>query len=162
MSGNGSFLPFWNDADSHPSRMVSQQEDQVEKHKMSQVCQTNEKARTIFAQVLMSFGHGLTKVIFNDHFKLPSFSFSILSHGTSMSPKQTLATAPCDLRTKLRAGGTSFSTRRAQNPDIPRAGRVGAPGGTAGRGRTGLGANRTVRPGDEGPSYPPRHRRHVA
>ena len=38
-------------------------------------------------------------------------------------------------------------TCRTQNPDIPRAGRVGAPGGVAGRGRARLGANRTIRPG---------------
>ena len=30
----------------------------------------------------------------------------------------------------------STSTCRTQNPDIPRAGRVGAPGGAAGRGRS--------------------------
>ena len=35
-------------------------------------------------------------------------------------------------------------TCRVQNPDIPRAGRVGAHGGVAGRGRAGLDANRTV------------------
>ena len=51
-----------------------------------------------------------------------------------------------------------FQTCRVQNPDIPRAGRVGARGGAAGRGQAGLGANRTVRPGNKGPSYPPRKR----
>ena len=51
---------------------------------------------------------------------------------------------------------------RIQNPDIPRAVRVGAPGGTAGRGREGLDANRTVRLGSTRSSYPPRHRRQVA
>ena len=51
---------------------------------------------------------------------------------------------------------------RVQNPDIQRAGRVGAHGGAAGRSRAGLDANRTVRPGDKGPSYPPRHLRQVA
>ena len=40
----------------------------------------------------------------------------------------------------------SKSTCRIQNPDIPRAGRVGEPGGAAGRGRARLGANRTIRP----------------
>ena len=34
---------------------------------------------------------------------------------------------------------------RFQNPDIPRAGRVGAPGGAARRSRAGLNANKTVR-----------------
>ena len=42
--------------------------------------------------------------------------------------------------------------------DIQRAGPVGAPGGAAGRGWEGLRANRIVRPGKKGPSYPPRHR----
>ena len=51
---------------------------------------------------------------------------------------------------------------RVQNPNIPRAGRVGAHGEAAGRGRAGLGANRTVCPGDKRPSYLPRHRGHVA
>ena len=37
-------------------------------------------------------------------------------------------------------------TCRMQNPDIPRAGRGGAPGGAAGRSRARLGANRNVRP----------------
>ena len=55
-----------------------------------------------------------------------------------------------------------FLTCRTQNPDIPQAGRVGAPGGAAGRGRARLGANRTIRPGNKGPPYPPRHRRNVA
>ena len=36
-------------------------------------------------------------------------------------------------------------TCRLQNPDIPRAVRVGAHGGVAGRGRAGVNANRTVR-----------------
>ena len=48
-----------------------------------------------------------------------------------------------------------------RNPDIPRAGRVGAPGEAAGRGRAGLGANRTVRTGNNVFLYPPRHRRNV-
>ena len=51
---------------------------------------------------------------------------------------------------------------RVQNPDIPRAGRLAAHGGVAGRGRAGLGANRIVRLGHEPPSYRPKHRRHVA
>ena len=38
------------------------------------------------------------------------------------------------------------NTCRVQNPDIPRADRVGAHGGAAERARAGLGANRTVRP----------------
>ena len=41
---------------------------------------------------------------------------------------------------------------------MPRAGRVGAPGGTTGRGRAGRDADRTVRPGDKRPSHPLRHR----
>ena len=49
-----------------------------------------------------------------------------------------------------------------QNPDIPQAGRVGAHGRVAGRGRAGLYANRTVRLGDNPFSYPPKHRRNVA
>ena len=52
--------------------MVSQQVDQVEckmENKMFHVCQTLKKARIMFAKVLTSFGHGLIKVIFNDHFK---------------------------------------------------------------------------------------------
>ena len=53
-------------------------------------------------------------------------------------------------------------TGRVQNPDIPRAGRVGAHGGVAGRGRAGPDANRTVRPGDKRPPHPPKNRRHVA
>ena len=56
----------------------------------------------------------------------------------------------------------ALKTCRIQNPDIPRAGRVGAHGEVAGRGRAGLDANRTVRLGDKPPSYPPEHRRHVA
>ena len=51
---------------------------------------------------------------------------------------------------------------RIQNPDIPRAGRVGAPGGAAGRGRARLRANRIIRPGNKSPPSPPRHRRNVA
>ena len=51
---------------------------------------------------------------------------------------------------------------RIQNPDIPRAGRVGAHGGVAGRGRAGLFANRTVRLGNNPSSHSPKHRRHVA
>ena len=53
-------------------------------------------------------------------------------------------------------------TCRIQNPDIPRAGRVGAPGGAAGRGQARLGANRTIRPGNKSPPIFPRDRRHVA
>ena len=46
-------------------------------------------------------------------------------------------------------------TCRIPNPDIPRVGRVGAPGGTAERGRAGLGANRLVRPRNTSPVYLP-------
>ena len=55
-------------------------------------------------------------------------------------------------------------TCRIQNPDKPRAGRVGAHGGVGQnwRGRAELNAYRTVRPGNKGPSYPPKHREHVA
>ena len=47
------------------------------------------------------------------------------------------------------SGALSFPgiTCRIQNPDIPRAGRVGAPGGAAGRGQARLNANRIIRPG---------------
>ena len=46
-------------------------------------------------------------------------------------------------------------TCRIQNPDIPRAARVGAAhGGAAGRSRAGRDADGTVRPGDNRPSYP--------
>ena len=41
-------------------------------------------------------------------------------------------------------------------------GRVATHGGAAGRGRSGLDADRTVRPGDKRPSYPPKHREHIA
>ena len=54
------------------------------------------------------------------------------------------------------------ATCQVQNPDIPRACRVGAHGGVAGRGRAGLHANRSVRLGDNPFSYFPKHRRHVA
>ena len=50
------------------------------------------------------------------------------------------------------------STCRTQSPNIQRAGRVGAHGGAAGRRRSRLGADRTVRPGDKRPSHPPMHR----
>ena len=53
-------------------------------------------------------------------------------------------------------------TCRIPNPDIPQAGRVGARGGVAGRGRAGRDADRTVRLGDKRPSFPPRHRRHLS
>ena len=53
-------------------------------------------------------------------------------------------------------------TCRVQNPDMLRAGQVGAPGGAAGRGRAGLDANNTFRLWDKGPPYPPKHRRNVA
>ena len=52
-------------------------------------------------------------------------------------------------------------TCRVQNPNIPPAGRVWAHGGAAGRGRAGRDADRTVRPGNKRPSYPPRHRRRL-
>ena len=52
---------------------------------------------------------------------------------------------------------------RIRNPDIPRAGRVGAAhGGAAGRGRAGRDADRTVHPGDNRPLHPQRHRRHIS
>ena len=53
-------------------------------------------------------------------------------------------------------------TCRIQNPDIPRAGCVGARGGAAERGRARLGANKTIRQGNKGPSYVPKNRRQVA
>ena len=62
----------------------------------------------------------------------------------------------CTARARLQG------TCRVQNPDIPRAGRVGTHGGVTGRGRAGLGANRIVRPGNKPPSHPPKHRRHVS
>ena len=55
---------------------------------------------------------------------------------------------------------TSHHTCRFQTPDIPRSGRVGAHGGAAGRGWAERDADRTVRPGDKRPWYPPRHRIH--
>ena len=54
------------------------------------------------------------------------------------------------------------TTCRVQNPNIPRAGRDGAHGGATGRGRSGLDADRTVRPGNKLPSFPPRRREHIA
>ena len=57
--------------------------------------------------------------------------------------------ATCNLLTAC------FDTCLVQNPDIPQAGRVGAPGGVAGRDRAGLYANRTVRLGDNPFSYVP-------
>ena len=66
-----------------------------------------------------------------------------------------------DLSLGTRSMNT-YITCRIQNPDIPRAGRVGAHGGVAGRGRAGPDANRTVRPGDKLPAYSPKHRRQVA
>ena len=53
-------------------------------------------------------------------------------------------------------GEDDYSICRIKNPDIPRMGRVGAPSGTAGRGWAGLGANRTIRPGNKSSVYPPR------
>ena len=49
-----------------------------------------------------------------------------------------------------------------KNPDIPRAGLVGAPGGAAERGRARLGANRIIRSGNKSPPFLPRRRRNVA
>ena len=57
---------------------------------------------------------------------------------------------------------TFQSTCQVQKPDIPRAGRIRAHGGVAGRGWAGLNANRTVRLGDNPFLYHPKHRRHVA
>ena len=59
-------------------------------------------------------------------------------------------------------GSNSKTTYRIQNQDIPRAGRVVAPGGAVGRGRARWGANRIILPGDKSQSYPPRHRRNIA
>ena len=97
---------------------------------------------------------------------------------TSMLPSHTASLSPCEVQPLALAiigtatcspnegCSTTLSphkiTCRIPNPDIPRAGRVGAPGGTAGRGRAGLGANRFVRPGNTSPVYPPRDRRNVA
>ena len=61
-----------------------------------------------------------------------------------------------------REGEGAMETCRIQNPDIPRASRVGAPGGTARRGRAGLGANRAVWPIKASSVYSPRGRRNVA
>ena len=47
-----------------------------------------------------------------------------------------------------------LSTCRIQNLDIPQAGRVGAHGEAAGRGRAGLDADRAFRPGDKRPPLP--------
>ena len=46
---------------------------------------------------------------------------------------------------------------RIQNPDIPRAGRVGARGGSVGPGRTGRGSDRTARLVNNCLSHPPSH-----
>ena len=56
----------------------------------------------------------------------------------------------------------SISICRIPNPDIPRASRVGAPGGAAGRGRARLGANRIIRPRNKSLPFPPRHRKNFA
>ena len=55
----------------------------------------------------------------------------------------------------------SCLTCRVQNPDILRAGRVGAYSGVAGWGRAGMFANKTVRLGNNIYSHSPKHRRHV-
>ena len=48
-------------------------------------------------------------------------------------------------------------TCRIKLPDIPRAGRVRAPGGSAHRGRARLSANRIMCPGNRSPAFPKKH-----
>ena len=80
------------------------------------------------------------------------------------------AAPPCAAPTRPARGVSGFWIRqviyyvtcRVQNPDIPRAGRVGAHSGVAGRGRAALDTNRTIRLKNKPHSYPPKHRRHVA
>ena len=69
---------------------------------------------------------------------------------------------PLDCIAKALTEGHVFTDLSSPTLNIPRAGRVGAHGGAAGRRRSGLGADRTVRPGDKRPSHPPRHREHIA
>ena len=57
------------------------------------------------------------------------------------------------LITRMSTNTPVESTCRVQNTDIPWAGRVGAHGGVAGRGRAGLSANRTVRLGNNPSSH---------
>ena len=52
-----------------------------------------------------------------------------------------------------KEGLSHGQTCRIQNPNIPRAGRVGVHSEVAGRGRSGLDANRRVRLGDKPLSY---------
>ena len=61
-----------------------------------------------------------------------------------------------------RSTNKRIPTCRIQNPDIPRAGRVGAPGRAAGRGRARLNANRIFQPGYKSPLFRPSHRKSVA
>ena len=65
-------------------------------------------------------------------------------------------------RPAMRSNKTACGTCRIQNLDIPLGRRDGAHGGLAGRGRAGLDANITVRPGNKPPPHPPKHRRHVS
>ena len=55
-----------------------------------------------------------------------------------------------------------MKTKLAQDPDIPRAGRVGAHCGVAGRGRAGLGANIICSPRIQASLVFPEHRENVA
>ena len=84
----------------------------------------------------------------------PSFGFDRFNELLSFGKQR------CQPR--MQSSSSSSGTCRFQNPDIPRAGKVGAPGGAARRGRARLGANRTIRPGNKSPPFPLRHRRNVA
>ena len=84
------------------------------------------------------------------------FAYRILRLGnnpSSHSPKHR-ETSP---ERFLRSTNKRNPTCRIQNSDIPRAGRVGAPGGAAGRGRARLRASIIIRPENKIPPFPPSH-----
>ena len=65
-------------------------------------------------------------------------------------------------KTRLVNDSPEARTYRVVHANISRANRDGAHGGATGRDRSGLDADRTVRPGNKLSSYPPRHREHIA